>query len=67
MQEESFQQYLQRPENRALVESLQKKEQLKSLKKQERATAVDFQAKVRHLHDALLLGKVHIALPPSKR
>ena len=45
-QEASFKAFLERPENRPLVEAHQRKEALRALKRQQRTMASDFQQKV---------------------
>lgn len=49
VQDESFQAFLQRPENRVLVETYQRKEAINALKAKERATALEFRQKVSSL------------------
>ena len=45
-QEASFKAFLERPENRPLVEAHQRKEALRALKMKQRTMASDFQQKV---------------------
>ena len=63
LQEESFQQFLQRPENRALVEAQQRKEVLQAVKAKEKASALDFRSKVTQRSSLLplLLQGLHYA------
>ena len=49
MQEASFKEFLQRPENRPLVEAHQRKEVRQALRMKEKARALEFQEKVRRV------------------
>ena len=55
-QEASFKAFLERPENRSLVEAHQRKEALRALKRQQRTMTSDFQQKVRRPHYVTICG-----------
>ena len=57
MQDAGFQDFLQAPENRVLVETYQRKELLKAIKAKQKAAAIDFRDKA-----SLFLAKLKLNL-----